>query len=40
VSDYLTKKAAADALYEEYIKDAREKANEAYASLEAGRQAL
>ncbi|MDD4311642.1 MAG: peptidyl-prolyl cis-trans isomerase [Eubacteriales bacterium] len=36
VSDYLTKKAAADALYEEYIKDAREKANEAYASLEAG----
>lgn len=36
VSDYLTKKAAADALYEEYIKDAREKANEAFASLEAG----
>ena len=36
VSDYITKKAAADALYEDYIKDAREKANEAYASLEAG----
>jgi len=36
VSDYMTKKAAADALYEEYIKDAREKANEAYASLQAG----
>ncbi len=36
VSDYVTKKAAADALYEEYIKDAREKANEALASLEAG----
>ena len=36
VSDYITKKAAADALYEEYIKDAREKANEALASLEAG----
>lgn len=36
VSDYLTKKAAADALYEEYIKDARAKAAEAYAALEAG----
>ena len=36
VSDYVTKKAAADALYENYIKDARDKANEAYASLEAG----
>ncbi|HML67991.1 MAG TPA: peptidyl-prolyl cis-trans isomerase [Clostridia bacterium] len=36
VSDYITKKAAADALYEEFIKDAREKANEALASLEAG----
>lgn len=36
VSDYITKKAAADALYEEYIKDARAKAGEAYASLEAG----
>lgn len=36
VSDYLTKKAAADALYEEYIKDAREKADEALASIEAG----
>ncbi|NLI53352.1 MAG: hypothetical protein GX417_03410 [Clostridiales bacterium] len=36
VSDYLTKKAAADALYEDYIKDARDKANEAYAALEAG----
>jgi len=36
VSDYISKKAAADALYEEYIKEAREKANEAYASLEAG----
>lgn len=36
VSDYITKKAAADALYEEYIKEARDKANEAYTSLEAG----
>ncbi|MDP3446937.1 MAG: peptidyl-prolyl cis-trans isomerase [Eubacteriales bacterium] len=36
LSDYLTKKAAADALYENYTKDAREKANEAYAALEAG----
>ena len=36
VSDYLTKKAAADALYEEYIKDARTKANEAYAALQSG----
>ena len=36
VSDYVTKKAAADAMYEDYIKDAREKANEALASLEAG----
>ena len=36
VSDYITKKAAADALYEEYIKDAREKADEALASLVAG----
>ena len=36
VSDYLTKKAAGDALYEEYIKDARAKANEAYAALESG----
>jgi hypothetical protein len=36
VSDYVTKKAAADAMYETYIKDAREKANEALASLEAG----
>jgi len=36
VNDYLTKKAAADALFEEYIKDARAKANEAYAALEAG----
>ncbi len=36
VNDYITKKAAADALFEEYIKDAREKANEALASLEAG----
>ncbi len=36
VSDYITKKTAADALYEDFIKDAREKANEAYASLEAG----
>lgn len=36
VSDYVTKKAAADALYEEYIKDARTKANEAYAALESG----
>jgi parvulin-like peptidyl-prolyl isomerase len=36
VSDYVTKKAAADALYENYSKDAREKANEALTSLEAG----
>ena len=36
VNDYITKKAAADALYEEYVKDAREKANEALASLDAG----
>jgi len=36
VNDYLTKKAAADALFEEYIKDARAKANEAYAALESG----
>lgn len=36
VSDYLTKKAAADALYENYIKDAREKADTAYTSLVAG----
>jgi parvulin-like peptidyl-prolyl isomerase len=36
VSDYITKKAAADALYEDFIKDARDKANEALASLEAG----
>ncbi len=36
VSDYLTKKAAADALYEEYIQDARTKANEAYAALQSG----
>lgn len=36
VSDYLTKKAAADAMYEEYVKDARAKATEAYAALESG----
>ena len=36
VSDYMTKKAAADTLYEEFIKDARDKANEAIASLDAG----
>ena len=36
VSDYMTKKAAADALYEAFIKDARDKANEALASLDAG----
>ena len=36
VGDYLTKKAAADALFEEYVKDARAKANEAYAALQAG----
>ena len=36
VSDYVTKKAAADALYEEYIKDARDKANEAYNALASG----
>jgi hypothetical protein len=36
VSDYITKKAAADALYEAFVKDARDKANEAVASLDAG----
>ena len=36
VSDYIAKKAAADTLYEAFIKDARDKANEALASLEAG----
>ncbi len=36
INDYLTKKAAADTLFEEYIKDARTKANEAYAALQAG----
>lgn len=36
ISDYLAKKAAADAMYELYIKDARTKANEALAALEAG----
>lgn len=36
VSDYVTKKAAADAMYEDYIKAARDKANEALSSLDAG----
>lgn len=36
VSDYLAKKAAVDALRENYVKDAREKAEEAFAALEAG----
>ncbi len=36
VSDYVTKKAAADAIYELYIKDARDKANEAFAAIEGG----
>ncbi len=35
-SEYVQKKAEADALYEEYIKDARAKAEEAYAALESG----
>lgn len=36
VSEYVEKKAQADALYEDYIKDARAKAEEAYAALEGG----
>jgi len=36
VSEYVEKKAQADAMYEEYIKDARAKAEEAYAALEGG----
>jgi len=36
VSEYVQKKAEADAMYEEYISDARTKAEEAYAALEAG----
>lgn len=36
VSEYVQKKAEADAMYEEYIKDARAKAEEAYAALESG----
>lgn len=36
VSEYVQKKAEADALYEEYIQDARAKAEEAYAALESG----
>lgn len=36
LTEYLDKKAQADALYEEYIKDARAKADEAYAALQAG----
>ena len=36
LTEYVEKKAEADALYEEYIKDARAKAEEAYAALESG----
>lgn len=36
VKEYLEKKTQADALYEEYIKDARAKAEEAYAALQGG----
>ena len=36
LTEYVEKKAQADALYEEYIKDARTKAEEAYAALESG----
>ncbi|HRX57662.1 MAG TPA: peptidyl-prolyl cis-trans isomerase [Eubacteriales bacterium] len=36
ISEYVEKKAQADELYEEYIKDARAKAEEAYAALEGG----
>jgi hypothetical protein len=36
ISEFVEKKAQADALYEEYIKDARAKAEEAFAALEGG----
>ncbi|HWP22327.1 MAG TPA: peptidyl-prolyl cis-trans isomerase [Candidatus Cryosericum sp.] len=36
LTQYLAKKSQADAMYEEYIKDARAKATEAYAALESG----
>lgn len=36
LTQYLAKKAQADAMYEEYIKDARAKADEAYAALQSG----
>jgi len=36
LTEYLDKKAQAEALYEEYIKDARTKADEAYAALQSG----
>ncbi len=36
VTEYVQKKAEADAMYEEYIQDARAKADEAYAALESG----
>jgi parvulin-like peptidyl-prolyl isomerase len=36
VSEYVQKKAEADAMYEEYIQEARAKADEAYAALESG----
>ena len=36
VTEYVQKKAEADAMYEEYVQDARAKANEAYAALESG----
>jgi len=36
LSEYIEKKTQTDAMYEEYIKDARAKADEAYASLESG----
>ena len=36
VKEYMEKKTQADALYEEYTKDARAKAEEAYAALQSG----
>ncbi|MEN6419912.1 MAG: peptidyl-prolyl cis-trans isomerase [Clostridiaceae bacterium] len=36
LTQYLAKKSQADAMYEEYIKDARAKADEAYAALQSG----
>jgi len=36
LTEYLEKKTQADTMYEEYIKDARTKADEAYAALQSG----